>query len=146
VTRVLFAPLLFLEKAYSYIFFVLMSFFIDEWRALVLMVVVQCIALEALIFAGAIVAGHTPLLIPKLNIALGCLIVYGMTAILIHQRRWLGYKEEFKKCSKKRRKAVNIAVWCLIVLVTAAGVSTIKDATGAPKGSARNRTPESSLP
>ena len=146
MTRVLFALLLFLEKAYSYIFFVLMSFFIDEWRALLVMVVGQCIALGALICGVAIVTGHTPLLIPKLTLALGCLIVYGMTTILIHQRRWLGYKEEFKKCSKKKRKAVNIAVWCLIVVVTVAGVGTIKDATGALKGSARNRTPESGLP
>ena len=84
MTRAFFALLLFLEKAYSYIFFVLMSFFIDEWRALLVMVVGQCIALGALICGVAIVAGHTPLLIPKPTLALGCLIVYGMTTILIH--------------------------------------------------------------
>jgi len=53
------------------VFYVIARFFVDEWRAVVVMSVFQSILIEGLVCGVALAMGHTPLLIPKLTLAVG---------------------------------------------------------------------------
>jgi hypothetical protein len=62
-------------KPYFYIFYVITKFFVDEWRAVLVMSVFQSILILGLVCVVALVTGRTPLLIPKLTLAIGTLVV-----------------------------------------------------------------------
>jgi len=116
-----------IEKPYYYVFYVIARFFVDEWRAVVVMSVFQSILIEGLVCGVALAMGHTPLLIPKLTLAVGALIVYAITQHVL-VRKLHRYKTEFDRYPKAKSKKASVAVWCGFVLATYAGISVIKAA------------------
>jgi hypothetical protein len=114
-----------IEKPYVYVFYVLVEFFVDEWRAVLVMTVFQGILIGGLVCGVALVTGHTPLLIPKLTLAVGTLVVYAVTQYVL-VRRVQRYKAEFDQYSRAKSKMASVAVWCGFVLATYAGISLIK--------------------
>jgi hypothetical protein len=118
-----------IEKPYVCVFYVLVKFFGDEWRAVLVMSLFQGILIGALVCGVALVTGHTPLLIPKLTLAVGTLFVYAITPyVFVRKARWHRYKAEFDRYSRAKSKMASVAVWCGFVLATYAGISVIKAA------------------
>ena len=68
-----------IAKPYVYTFYVLVKFFIDEWRASLVMCVFQFLIIAGLVCGVALATGHTPLLISKTNLGLVTLIIYALT-------------------------------------------------------------------
>jgi len=116
-----------ISKPYVYTFYVLVKFFIDEWRACLVMCVFQFLIVAGLVCGVAFATGHTPLLISKTNIVLVALIIYALTQyFLVRGHRWKQYKSEFDQYSKLKSRVASIAVWSSIVLGGFGAISLIK--------------------
>jgi hypothetical protein len=116
-----------LEKPYVYVFYVLKKFFIDDWRAALVMTVFQAIIIGGVVCGVALAAGYSSLLVPKITLVLGTLGIYGITQYMfVRKARLQRYRAEFDGYSSARSNMASIAVWVGFVLVAFAGVSLIK--------------------
>jgi hypothetical protein len=116
-----------IEKPYVYIFYVLLRFYVDEWRATLVMCVFQFLIIGGLVCAIALATGHSLLLISKSTLVVVAIVIYALTQIvLVRGHLWKRYKSEFDQYSRAKSRIATIAVWVGIVVVSVASVSLIK--------------------
>ena len=127
-----------LEKIYAFVFYVqykcATAFGSQEWgeqNAVFAMATFEYILWLELLSAVALIAGHTPISFPKFGVALG----YGVALLITHftlvrKGRWLPYKSEFERYSKRKHFFASLAVGILMALALL-GIAVIKTAIGA---------------
>jgi hypothetical protein len=121
-----------IERPYVYIFYVLIKSLRDEWRAALVLNVLQFTVITGIACGVALITGHRPISIPKPAVLVECIAVYAIThSVLTRKHRWRQFEVEFEQYSKTKSDWARIGVWVGVVTTFLVGVAIIKTAIGA---------------